>query len=497
MTYIGLLLFALFGAPLFAVLGSLALAGFGVEGSGSVAVVNNIYGITTKSTLLAIPLFTFAGYLLAESGAPKRLVRVSHALFGWMPGGLAIVALVTCSFFTAFTGASGVTIVALGGVLYPMLMRDNYPQRFNLGLLTSSGSLGLLFPPSLPIILFSVLVSMQLSASMNMVNQADYDAMGNLWVLSDLPATEQLREAIELDPDSQIQQWADLGGTSSMMSSPQNDEFVTASSVNDLFAAGVLPGLLLVLALSGYAVFVARKRKIPTVPFVWKEAAAALWDAKWEIPLPIVILVGIYSGWFTVNQAASVTAMYLLFVEIFVLRDIHITRDLPRIICDSSVLVGGILLILGSAFGLTNFLIDAEVPQKLIAFVSSLVSSKWTFLILLNIFLLLVGAMMDIFSAITVVVPLILPIALSFGVHPAHLGIIFLTNLEIGYSTPPVGLNLFISSFRFNRPVLDLYRATLPFIGLMLLVLLVITYWDDLSLTLVRWVVDARIAAGR
>ncbi len=495
MIWVGLLLFALIGAPLFAVLASLALAGFGFEGSGSVAVVNNMYGITTKSTLLAIPLFTFAGYLLAESKAPQRLVRVSHALFGWMPGGLAIVTLITCSFFTAFTGASGVTIVALGGVLFPMLMRDRYPERFNLGLLTSSGSLGLLFPPSLPIILFSVIVSTQLASSLNMVNQADYDAMSSLWALSDLPATEHLREAVAIDPSSTIQRWADLGGASGMMGGAQ-DEFATAASVNDLFAAGVLPGLLLVFVLSGYAVYIAKKKGIPTIPFRWKEAGAAVAEAKWELPLPLVVLVGIYGGWFTAPQAASVTAMYLLVVEVGIQRDIHIFRDLPRIIRDSSVLVGGILLILGAAFGLTNYLVDAEVPQKLIAFVGSIVTSKWTFLILLNIFLLLVGAMMDIFSAIMVVVPLILPIALTFGVHPAHLGIIFLTNLEIGYSTPPVGLNLFISSFRFNRPVLALYRAALPFIGLMLLVLLVITYWDDLSLTLVRWLVDARAAAG-
>lgn len=411
------LLFALLGAPLFAVIAAIAMAAFAGEGFGAVAVIIEMYRMASQPVLIAIPLFTFAGYLLAESGAPQRLVRVSHALFGWMPGGLAIVALLVCSFFTAFTGASGVTIVALGGLLFPVLMKDKYPEKFSLGLLTSSGSLGLLFPPSLPIILYAVIASV---------------------------------------------------------------------SVDSLFIAGLLPGFVLIAALSLYSMRIASKHKVERFPFRWKEAGRAIREAAWELPLPVIILVGIYGGYFTASEAAAITAGYLLVVEVFVHRDIHPTRDLPRITRDSTVLVGGILLILGSALGLTSYLVDAQVPQSILAWIQQYISSKWAFLIALNIFLLIVGAMMDIFSAIIIVVPLILPVAQQFGVHPVHLGIIFLTNLEIGYSTPPVGLNLFISSFRFRRPVLQLYKAALPFLILMIIVLLVITYFEDLSLFLVR-----------
>lgn len=414
---LGSLLLALAGAPLFAVLAAIALAAFAGQGIPVIAVIVELYRMASQPTLLAIPLFTLAGYLLAESGAPKRLVRVSHALFGWMPGGLAIVALLTCSFFTAFTGASGVTIVALGGLLFPVLMKEGYPERFTLGLLTSSGSLGLLFPPSLPIILYAMIASI---------------------------------------------------------------------SVDQLFAAGVLPGVFLILALSLFAGRTAAVSKVPRIPFNWKEAGLALKEAGWELPLPLLILVGIYGGFFTATEAASITAVYLIVVEVFIHRDLSVTRDLPRITRDSMVLVGGILIILGSALGLTNYLIDAEVPTAIFEFLRGTITSKWVFLIALNLFLLIVGALMDIFSAIIVVVPLILPIAQQFGVHPVHLGIIFLTNLEIGYSTPPVGLNLFISSFRFQRPVLTLYRAALPFLAILIVALLIITYWEGLSLGLVH-----------
>lgn len=419
---LGSLLLALGGAPLFAVLAAIAIAAFSGQGIEPVAVIVELYRMASQPTLIAIPLFTFAGYLLAESGAPRRLVRVSHALFGWMPGGLAIVSLLVCSFFTAFTGASGVTIVALGGLLFPVLAKDGYPERFSLGLLTSSGSLGLLFPPSLPIILYAMIASI---------------------------------------------------------------------SVDQLFAAGILPGVLLILALSLYSARTAGRSKAHRQTFVWKEAFAALKEAGWELPLPLIILVGIYGGFFTATEAASITAAYLLIVEVLIHRDIHFKRDLPLIAKESMVLVGGILVILGSALGLTNYLVDAEVPRAIFEAIRGTISSRWTFLIALNVFLLVVGALMDIFSAIIVVVPLILPIAHEFGVNPVHLGIIFLTNLEIGYSTPPVGLNLFISSFRFRKPVLTLYRAALPFLAIMLLALMVITYWEDLSLFLVRLIFGA------
>lgn len=411
------ILLALLGAPLFAVLAAIALAAFSGAGIEPVAVIIELYRITSQPTLLAIPLFTLSGYLLAESGAPKRIVRVSHAFFGWMPGGLAIVALLTCSFFTAFTGASGVTIVALGGLLFPVLLKEQYPERFSLGLLTSSGSLGLLFPPSLPIILYAMIASV---------------------------------------------------------------------SVDQLFAAGVLPGFLLIVALSVYSRSIAKKKAVPLYSFNWREVFASLREAVWELPLPLLVVVGIYGGFFTVTEAAAITAVYLIIVEVFILKDIHLVRDLPGIVRNSTILVGGILLILGSALGLTNYLVDAEVPEAIFNLIRGTITTKWAFLIALNLFLLVVGAMMDIFSAIIVVVPLILPIAQEFGVNPVHLGIIFLTNLEIGYSTPPVGMNLFISSFRFNRPVLQLYRSTLPFIGIMLIALLIITYWEGLSLALVH-----------
>jgi len=417
MLILGSLLLALAGAPLFAVLAAIALISFTSAGIEPVAVIVELYRMASQPTLLAIPLFTFAGYLLAESNAPKRVVRVSHALFGWMPGGLAIVALLACSFFTAFTGASGVTIVALGGLLFPVLMNEGYPERFSLGLLTSSGSLGLLFPPSLPIILFAMIAGI---------------------------------------------------------------------NIDQLFLAGMMPGILLILALSLFSARTASVNKVPRIPFKTKEALAAIKDAAWEIPLPFLIVIGIYGGFFTATEAASITAVYLIIVEILIHRDIHPTKELPKIARDSMILVGSILIIVGSALGLTNYLIDAEIPRVIFEFIRGTITSKWAFLIALNIFLLIVGALMDIFSAIMVVVPLILPIAQEFGVNPVHLGIIFLTNLEIGYSTPPVGLNLFISSIRFQKPVLQLYRAALPFLGILLAALLVITYWEGLSLGLVN-----------
>ncbi|MFQ5694159.1 MAG: TRAP transporter large permease, partial [Nitrospinota bacterium] len=384
------------------------------------AVMVEFYRMASAPTLLAIPLFTFAGYLLAESGAPDRLLAVSRAFFGWMPGGVAFVTLVTCAAFTAFTGASGATIVALGGLLLPMLQREGFPEKFSLGLLTTSGSLGLLFAPSLPLILYGL---------------------------------------------------------------------VARARVDHLFLAGFFPGLLIIAVLTLYCMWSGTRlgRGPSRQRFSWREAGRALRGAAWELPLIPLILVGIYGGYFTATEAAAVTAFYLLVVEVFVCRDLGLRRDLPRIMRESMILVGGILIILGTALGFTSFLIDQEVPMRLLASVRQTLSSRLAFLMVLNVFLLVVGMMMDIFSAIIVVVPLITPIAREFGVDPVHLGIIFLTNLEIGYATPPVGLNLFIASYRFGRPVSELYRASLPFLGLLLAALIIITYWPDLSLFLVRW----------
>ncbi len=412
-----LILLALLGAPLFSIIAAIALLSFYFLGIDTSAVIVEMYRLTSAPTLIAIPLFTFAGYVLAESNAPKRLVNLSRALFGWMPGGLAIVVLVTCAFFTAFTGASGVTIVAIGGLLYPMLRKEGYPEKFSLGLITSSGSLGLLFPPSLPIILYAV---------------------------------------------------------------------VAKINVDQLFLAGIIPGFLLIILLSIYSTQKGIKSAVPTTPFHWNNLWLALKEASWEIPLPFIIVGGIYGGLFTATESAAVTAFYALIIEVFVYRDLHLFKDIPKIIKESMVLVGGILVILGTALGLTNYLIDEQVPMKILNFMQTFISSKILFLMMLNVLLLIVGCMMDIFSAIIVVVPLIVPIAREFGVDPIHLGVIFLTNLEIGYLTPPVGLNLFISSFRFEKPILQLYRASLPFLVILIIALLIITYVPGLSLALTR-----------
>jgi C4-dicarboxylate transporter DctM subunit len=419
---------AFLGAPLFSIIGAVALLAFHSAEIDTSAIIVEMYRLASQPALVAIPLFTFAGYLLAESKTPKRLVALSQALFGWIPGGLAVVALVSCAVFTAFTGASGVTIVALGGLLYPILIQEGYGEKFSLGLLTTSGSLGLLFPPSLPLILYSMVASNSRS----------------------------------------------LGG---------NAPDVT---IDKLFVAGILPGILLVVVLSVYSIRQGKKARVPTIPFSWNRVARALKDAAWEIPMPFLIIGGIYGGFFTATEAAAVTAFYVLVVEVFVYRDISLTGDLPRIMVESMVLVGAILVILGCAMGLTNYLIDEEVPMKLFALIQKLISSREVFLVLLNIFLLIVGMMMDIFSAIVVVVPLIIPIATAYQINPVHLGIIFLANLEIGYLTPPVGLNLFISSFRFEKPVATVVRAVLPYIGILLAALAVITYIPGFSLWLVQ-----------
>jgi len=371
--------------------------------------------LTDSPTLITIPLFTFAGYILAESHAPQRLIRLAEAWFGWIPGGLAIVVLVACAFFTTFTGASGVTIVALGGLMLPVLMK-NYSERFSLGLITSSGSLGLLFPPSLPLILYGI---------------------------------------------------------------------VASAPIDKLFLAGIIPGMVLILVLSSYASIWSARIKVPRTPFRLKEALLSLWKTKWEALLPFMLLAAIYSGTTTVAEAATLTVIYVLIVEMLLYRDIKVPM-LSGIVKESMVLVGAILIILGVALGFTNFLVDQEIPMKPLEFIQEHIHSKIVFLLAINAFLLVVGCLMDIFSAIIVVVPLISPIAAAFGIDPIHLGIIFLTNLEIGYLTPPVGLNLFISSLKFDKSIVKLYVSVLPFIALLLLALMLITYIPELSLWLPR-----------
>ncbi|RPH98912.1 MAG: TRAP transporter large permease subunit [Lysobacterales bacterium] len=413
---LGLLFLALLGAPLFVVIAASAMLGYLREGIDLQAIAIEFYGIAEMPILLAIPLFTFAGYLLSESGAPRRLVRLTGALLGWMPAGLAIVALAACAFFTAFTGASGVTIIALGALLFPALQQAGYPEKFNLGLVTSAGSLGLLFAPSLPLILYGI---------------------------------------------------------------------VAEISIDDLFLAGLLPGFLMLLILSAYSVWRNRALRVPLANFSWREVRDASREAAWEIPLPLVVLGGIYSGYFAISEAAAVTALYVLVVDVVILREIPL-RKLPSIMRESMVLVGGILVILGMSLASTNYMIDAGVPQKLLGWVSGLVSSELTFLLLLLVFLLVLGAILDIFSATVLVVPLILPVALQYGVDPVHLGIVFLATMQLGYITPPVGLNLFIASYRFERPVIELYLSTLPFFAFLLIAVIIITFWPYLSLALLN-----------
>ena len=406
-----LVVVALAGAPLFAIIGAIGLILFNAAGTDTAALIAELYRLVDLPALIAIPLFTFAGYVLAESQAPKRLINLAQSLFGWMPGGLAVVALFTTAIFTAFSGASGVTIIALGGLIFPALIKQNYPEKFSLGLTTTSGSLGLLFPPSLPIILYSIIAKV---------------------------------------------------------------------NIDKLFVAGLIPGILLLVILSVYSIRTGILARVPRAPFSVKNVLASLKEAAWEAPLPVIVIGGIYGGLITATEAAAVTAVYVLIVEVFIERDIKFFADLPRVLRESMILVGAILVMLGAALGVTSYMIDEQIPMKLFAFISTYVSSKLVFLIILNLFILVIN-MVEIFSAIIIVVPIIVPVAMQYGVDPIHLGIIFLLNLEIGYMTPPLGLNLFLSSLRFKKPLTEVYRSVLPFFALLLCVLLLITYFPQLS----------------
>lgn len=408
---------------MFAVIAAGALAGFYFSGVDLSVVAIEFFRIAEMPVLIAIPLFTFAGYILGESQAPQRLVRLTRSLLGWLPGGLAVVALISCAFFTAFTGASGVTIVALGALLYPALNQAGYDEKFNLGLVTTSGSLGLLFAPSLPLILYGIVV-------------------------------QQLGIARQV-------------------------------TIESLFLAGVLPGLLMLVLLSAWCFWRGRRIRTSFADLSWHDAVAAVWDSKWELPLPILLLGGIYGGFVAVSEAAAITALYVFIVEVVIHREIELRR-IPTIMRDAMVMVGGILVILGMSLASTNFLIDVQAPAKLFQLIAAYISNPLTFLMLLNVFLLILGTLLDIFSALIIVIPLILPVALSYGIDPIHLGIIFLANMQIGYFTPPVGMNLFIASYRFEKPLVELCHAALPFFFILLATVIVITYWPGLTLFLVR-----------
>ncbi|GMV30893.1 MAG: membrane protein [Rhodanobacteraceae bacterium] len=419
-----LVLLAALGAPLFAILGAIALIGFHMAGQEGIAVAVEFYRLSDMPALIAIPLFTLAGYILAESKTPQRLVRLTNALVGWLPGGLAIVAVLACTLFTAFTGATGVTIIALGAVLYPALRQAQYGEKFSLGLLTASGSLGLLLVPSMPLILYGVVA--------------------------------------------------------------QQFQTTPPVSIDALFKAGVLPCLLMVVMLGVYSAWHVRAVARPQSP-TRGELWAATKDAAWEIPLPFVILIGIYSGKLAASEAAAATALYVLIVTVLIRREIRL-GELPRVIRHAMVLVGGILVILGFSLALTNWLIDAEVPDKLFQFLRTHIpeSNPFLFLLALNLFLLVFGMLLEGFPAIILLVPLVLPVAVRYGIDPVHLGIIFLANLQLGIFLPPLGINLYIASARFRQPVMTLVRAAVPFFLIMLAATLIITYWPGLSLWLAR-----------
>lgn len=419
LSIIALLFLAIAGAPLFVVILGAALLGFFMADIPLQAVTIEIYRIADTPLLVALPLFTLVGYILAESRTSERLVAISQSVLGWLPGGLSIIAFITCAFFTAFTGASGVTIVAIGALLYPALKQVGYSEKYSLGLVTSSGSLGLLLAPSVPLILYGI-----------------------------------------------IAQQMNIG-----------EPF----AIQDLFVAGLLPALLMIVLLYIWSLWTNRGQKIESEPFNFKAAADALWQAKWEIPLPFLVVIGIYSGWLALSETATIALIYVAIVEIFIYREIAI-KKVPEIIFKSMAMVGGILLILAVALALTNVLIDEQIPNQLFNWMQAHVSSKISFLILLNILLLVLGAFLDIYAAIVIVVPIILPIAVNYGIHPVHLGIIFLANMQIGYFTPPVGMNLFIASYRFNKSIIDLYKACIPFMLVLLIAVLIITYVPQLSL---------------
>ncbi|OGF48735.1 MAG: C4-dicarboxylate ABC transporter [Candidatus Firestonebacteria bacterium RIFOXYA2_FULL_40_8] len=407
----------IFGAPIFIALGGLAVLFYFGADIPVASIPAETYRIVTDSILPTIPLFTLTGYILAEGGASKRFVRLFNSWFGWMPGGLAIATIMVCTFFTTFTGASGVTILAMGGLLLPILLKSGYGKTFSVGLLTATGSIGLLFPPSLPLILYGI--------------------------------------------SAQI-------------------------SILDLFKGGFLPGVLLVAVVIIFSMLQGAKAKVARIPFVLKDALSSLWETKWELMIPVLILYGIFGGWTSLVEAAAFVAIYAFIVEIFVYKDISLTKDLPKILLKCVILVGGVLVIIGVAMGFTSYIVLQQIPEVIRDWVALHISSPLIFLLVLNVVLLVVGALMDIFSAIIVVVPLILPIAKHFGIDPVHLGIIFIANLELGYLTPPVGMNLFLSAYRFEMSVGEVTKASFKFLILMLLAVLIITYVPWLTTFMVK-----------
>ena len=409
------LLFAVFfGAPIFTALGGIALIMLWSAGEPISPVPLKHYQLTVNATLPSLPLFTLAGYFLAEGGAAKRLVRLFQAWFGSLRGGPAIVTTLVCAFFTSFTGASGATILALGGVLMPVLLAARYSERSSLGLLTGAGSLGMLFPPCLPPILYAIIAS--------------------------------------------------SGGQVSI-------------SIKDIFLGGFLPGLLLVVLTGWWGIRIGKRAgDAGRTPFVAREAWTATWAAKWELLVPVVALTSLFSGFATPVEAAAITAFYTFLVSVVIQRDLKLFRDVPRVMTECGLLVGGVLLILGVALGFTHFLVDAQIPDQAVEWATTTIKSKWIFLLVLNLVLLIIGGLVEIYAAIVVVVPLLVPIGIAFGIDPIHLGIIFLANMELGFLAPPVGINLLLASYRFNKPMSEVTRASLPMLAVMVIGVLLITY---------------------
>ena len=417
---IGIVIAGVLGTPIFALLGGIAMVAFFIDGTRPIVPLIKAYEELTSpsANLAAIPLFTLTGFLLAEGQSSTRLLRALRAVFGWAPGGTAVAAATLCAFFTLFTGGSGVTILALGGLLLPALLKEGYRERFAIGLLTASGSLGLLFPLSVPLILYGIVA--------------------------------------------------------------QN------VAIEDLFIGGLVPGLLMLALLAALGVREAYKSNAARTPFRFSELLGALWDAKWEIALPIVVLFALFGGYATTSETAAIAALYALIIQRFVHHDVPTFKEVVRVAGECVALVGGVLVILSIAVGLTNYLVNAQVPTLLIEWTQSHIQSKAAFLLALNVFLLLVGTVMDIFSAIVVVVPLLLPLADAYQINYVHLGVIFIANLELGYLHPPLGLNLLLASYRFKKPVLEVTWATLPMLGILAIGVLLITYVPWLTLGLLH-----------
>ena len=406
------------GAPIFVAMAGVAMLLFFADGTPIAALPTETFRLVASSTLPAIPLLTVAGCILAAGGSPKRLLRLARAVGGWMPGGMAVMVCFVCAGFTAFTGGSGVTILAIGGLVLPMLIADRYPEGFSLGLVTCSGSLGLLLPPSLPVILYAV---------------------------------------------------------------------VAQASIEELFIAGFLPGLLLILVVAIFGVVIGQRSKAKRQRFAWRELGQALWLAKWEAAIPVVVLLTVFSGYATIVEAAAVAVVCAIVSQALVFRDLHLVRDLPRVIVEATALVGAVLILLGMAMGLTSYLVEAEIPTALLAWARVHIESPVLFLLILNAALLVLGSVLEIYSAIVILAPLLTPLASAYGIDPLHLGIVFLANLELGFLLPPMGLNLILASTRFGQPLARLYRVTLPFLLVRVAGLLLVTYVPQMTTGMVDW----------